>query len=164
MTPPTGDPSLRATVSHALSWSFASTVLSRLGTLVTGIVLARLLDPHDYGVFTVAMVALVVLVNVNDLGLEQALVRWQGDIRAVAGTATTVIFGSSVLLFLLFWFLAPPLAGALHAPEATNIVRLMAAGVVVNGRSRCHPRCSPGRSPSRGGRSRTSAGSRSRPR
>ena len=35
-------------IRSGLGWSFASNVLSRLGTLVAGVVLARLLVPTDY--------------------------------------------------------------------------------------------------------------------
>jgi O-antigen/teichoic acid export membrane protein len=49
---------LIALVRAGLGWSFLSNVLGRVGTLLSGIVLARILSPEDYGVFAVALVAL----------------------------------------------------------------------------------------------------------
>jgi O-antigen/teichoic acid export membrane protein len=128
-----GDQPLSKLVRRGLGWSFASTMLSRLGQLVSGIILARLLVPADYGLFAVATVALVLLANINDLGIEQVLVRWPGELARVAPTATTLIFGFSIVLFAGFATAAPAFAAALGAPDAANIVRALALGVVING-------------------------------
>lgn len=129
----TTDEDLGRRVRSGLTWSFASNILTRITTLVTGIVMARLLAPEDFGVFAVAMVALTVLVNINDLGLEQSVVRWPTDITRIAPTANTVIFGSSVLLCAGCLLLAGPFAHAFGAPEATGIVQLMCLGLLFNG-------------------------------
>jgi O-antigen/teichoic acid export membrane protein len=133
--PPADDANLQLgrAVGRGLRWSLFSTALARLGALVSGIVLARLLEPTDYGLYTVAFVALVLLANINDIGLETTLVRWPVDVATVARTATTVIFGASVLLFGAAFFAAPFLARSLRAPEAAGIIRLLAFCVVVNG-------------------------------
>jgi O-antigen/teichoic acid export membrane protein len=120
-------------VSRGLRWSLLSSVLARVGTLVSGVILARLLQPSDYGLYTVAFVTLVLLANVNDLGLESTLVRWPGDVAVVARTATTLIFAASVALFGAAFVAAPLLARSLHSPDAVGIVRLLALCVVING-------------------------------
>jgi O-antigen/teichoic acid export membrane protein len=125
--------SLSGRVRHGLRWSFIGLAASKLGTLISGIVLARLLAPSDYGVFAVALVALLLVANLNDLGLEQSLVRWSGDITGVAPTAKTVILLSSIVQFGLLYSVAPYFSAALGAPQATGVVRLLAFGVVVNG-------------------------------
>ena len=63
----------------ALAWSFASNVIARLGTLPIGIVLARLLGPHAFGTFAVALVALVAMLSFNDLSVSLAIVRWEEE-------------------------------------------------------------------------------------
>jgi PST family polysaccharide transporter len=127
------DQPLSKLVRRGLGWSFASTMLSRLGQLASGIILARLLVPADYGLFAVATVALVLLANLNDMGIEQVLVRWPGELARVAPTAMTVIFGFSCALFGAFALAAPAFAAAFHAPGAANLVRVLAFGVVING-------------------------------
>lgn len=129
----TREESLGTLVRRGLRWSFLSTLLSRLGTLLAGVILARVLAPDDYGVFAVATVALVLLVSINDLGLEQVLVRWPGSIDRIAPTAVTVIFGFSALLFTAFFLSAGAFSTALGAPEAASLVRALAVGILVNG-------------------------------
>ncbi|MEV8509129.1 lipopolysaccharide biosynthesis protein [Actinoplanes sp. NPDC051475] len=120
-------------VRRGLGWSFLSSVATRAGTVLSGIVLARLLTPEDYGQFTVALVVLLIVANVNDLGLEPTLVRWAGRTEEIAPTATSIILGASFLLAGGTFLGAPAIATALGAPEAAGIVRLMAVSVMVNG-------------------------------
>ena len=125
--------SLSKLVRKGLTWSLGGMLIGRVGTLVTGIILARLLSPDDYGVFAVALVALVFISNLNDLGIEQALVRWPDSIEGVAPTGKTVILGSSVIQFVVLFLAAPYFTRAMGAPEAAGVVRLLSVGVVVNG-------------------------------
>lgn len=116
-----------------LTWSFGSNILSRITTLITGVILARLLSPQDFGEFAVALVAMTVLVNINDLGVEQCLVRWPGSIASIARTGNTVIFTFSAALCGLCLAGAGPFAMALGAPSATGMVQVLSIGILFNG-------------------------------
>jgi O-antigen/teichoic acid export membrane protein len=124
---------LAGKVRRGLAMSLLNTVIGKIGTLVVGIALARLLDPADFGVFAVALVALFVVLAVNELGVSLALVRWPGDPRVIAPPVTTMSIASSAVLYAACFFAAPSFAHALNAPEATGIVRLMAAAVLIDG-------------------------------
>ena len=121
-------------VRRGLSWSLIGVMVGKLTTLVTGIILARLLAPKDFGVFAVALVALVIIVNLNDLGLEQCLDQMAGQHRRGRARPQRRSFWPRA------WRssrcstrLAPYFTEAMHAPEATGIVRLLSFGVVING-------------------------------
>jgi O-antigen/teichoic acid export membrane protein len=124
---------LAGKVRRGLAMSLLNTVLGKVGTLVVGIALARLLDPADFGVFAVALVALFVVLAVNELGVSLALVRWPGDPRQIAPTVTTMSIASSAVLYAACFFAAPSFAHALNAPEATGVVRLLAVAVLIDG-------------------------------
>lgn len=134
-SPPAGatDEPLGKAVRRGLGWSFISSIATRAGTVLSGIVLARLLSPADYGQFTVALVVLLILANINDLGLEPTLVRWSGGIDEIAPTATTIIGAMSFVLAGGAFLGAPAIASALNAPDATGIVRLLSVSVLING-------------------------------
>jgi PST family polysaccharide transporter len=99
---------------------------------VSGIVLARLLSPEDYGVFAVALVALNALLSMNELGVSLAVVRWPGDVRRIAPTVTTVSVAASSALYVACFVAAPRLAAALGAPGAAGVLRLLCVHVVVD--------------------------------
>ncbi|MQY03472.1 lipopolysaccharide biosynthesis protein [Actinomadura macrotermitis] len=125
--------SLYAKASRALGWSFLNTVVGRLGTLAIGIALARLLGPHEFGVFAVALVALLAVLSFNELGVSLAIVRWPGDPRAIAPTVATISAVSSALVYLGCYLAAPAFTAAMGAPAATPVVRLLTLSVLVDG-------------------------------
>jgi O-antigen/teichoic acid export membrane protein len=124
---------LAGKVRSGLAWSLLNTILGKAGTLVVGIALARILDPADFGVFAVALVALFAVLAVNELGVSLALVRWPGDPRTIAPTVTTLSIASSLVLYAACFLAAPSFSHALNAPEATGVVRLLALAVVIDG-------------------------------
>ncbi|HJQ01073.1 MAG TPA: oligosaccharide flippase family protein [Jatrophihabitans sp.] len=124
---------LSSQVRSGLGWSLLNSVISRVANVALGILLARLLVPHDYGVFAVGLVFMVGLGSMNELGTSVAIVRWRGDVERAARTAVTLSVGTSVVLYLGCFLLAPALAATLNAPSATGLLRLMALGVVIDG-------------------------------
>lgn len=120
-------------VSKALGLSFLNTAIGRLGTVLTGILLAHILVPEDFGAFAVALVALNAVLSINELGVSLALVRWPGNPRDIAPTVTTISMASSFVLFALCWFGAPEFATQLGSPGAAGVVRLLCSSVLIDG-------------------------------
>lgn len=120
-------------VRRALGMSLLNTAIGRLGTFLTGIVLARLLAPEDFGVYAVALVALTALLSLNELGVSIAIVRWPGDPRRIAPTVTTISITSSAILYAICYLAAPAFSAALGAPDATGVVRLLCVTVLIDG-------------------------------
>ncbi len=119
--------------SKALGWSFANTLVSRLGTLGIGIVLARILGPEAFGTYAVAFVALMAILSFNELGVSLAIVRWPGDPKDIAPTVTTVSIATSALLCAVGFVLAPFYTAAMGDAGATPVVRLLLLTVLIDG-------------------------------
>ncbi|GAA3110322.1 lipopolysaccharide biosynthesis protein [Streptosporangium carneum] len=124
---------LWARASSALGWSFFNTIASRLGTLAIGIVLARLLGPEQFGVFAVAMVALLAVLSFNELGVSLAIVRWPGEPREIVPSVMTISIAMSTLLYGVSYVAAPAFCAAMGAPEATDVVRTLGLSVIISG-------------------------------
>ncbi|SDC92412.1 lipopolysaccharide biosynthesis protein [Actinokineospora iranica] len=120
-------------VGRGALWSLLNTVVLRLGTLVAGIALARILSPADYGVFAVALVAVTLLQAFNELGVSLALVRWERDVREFAPTAMSIAVGASSALYALVWFGAPAFCELMGSPDAVTVVRVLCLAVVFDG-------------------------------
>ena len=125
--------SLGAQAGGALGWSFSNTLMAKLGSVAVGIVLARLLGPHEFGTFAVASVALTIMTNVNDLGVSLAIVRWPGDPREIAPTVTTISVITSAVLYVACYFGAPGYSAAMGAPAATEVVRVLSLVILIDG-------------------------------
>lgn len=123
----------RPGASSAFGWSVLNTVLSRLGTLGIGIVLARVLGPESFGTFAVALVALMAVLSFNELGVSLAIVRWPGDPARIVPTVNSISVASSAVFCAAGVFAAPAFTAAMGDPEATDVVRVLILSVFING-------------------------------
>jgi PST family polysaccharide transporter len=126
-------PTLGARAGRALAVNVANTLISRLGTLLIGIALARILGPEEFGTFAVGLLALLAILSFNELGVSLAIVRWQGSPKEIAPTVATLSTLSSLILAVVAVLAAPFFCAAMGAPDATAIVRVLAASVVIDG-------------------------------
>lgn len=118
--------------SRALTLSFVSVAVLRFSTLGVGVLLARLLGPHAFGTYAVALVALLAVLSLNELGVSLAIVRWPDDPREIASTVATISCISSGVLFIGFYLGAPSFASGMGAPAATPVIRVLAASILIN--------------------------------
>jgi O-antigen/teichoic acid export membrane protein len=126
-------PTLFSRAGRALGLNVLNTLVGKLGTLVIGIALARILGPEEFGTFAVALLALLAVLSFNELGVSLAIVRWPGSPREIAPTVATVSTVSSIVLAVVAVAAAPLFCAAMGAPDATNIVRLLSASIVIDG-------------------------------
>jgi O-antigen/teichoic acid export membrane protein len=125
--------SIGRAASKGLRWSLIGAAITRLGGLALGMVLARLLTPEDFGLYAVALSAMYFVMHVNDVGLIAATVQWRGRLEQMAPTATTMALAFSVVLYGLFWVLAPAFASLAGSREAASVVRLLTMVILVDG-------------------------------
>ena len=119
-------------VKQGLAWSFAGTLLLRLGGLVIGIVLARLLSPEAFGVYAVALTVQTILMTLADLGLSADLIRSR-DLEHRAPTVASLSLLSGVLLTALMCSLAVVLASSMGAPDAAPVIMVLSLTLVLSG-------------------------------
>lgn len=124
---------LGSRVGRGAAWGLLTNLTLRLGSLLSGIVVARVLSPADYGVYAIGLVALTLLQSFNELGVSLALVRWQQDVRRIAPTVMTIALTSSSLLYCATFLAAPAYCGAMGSPDAVGVLRLMCLSVIIDG-------------------------------
>ncbi|MET0447776.1 MAG: oligosaccharide flippase family protein [Aeromicrobium sp.] len=123
---------LGARVRTGIIWSALNNLTLRVGTLVTGIALARLLDPQAFGVFAIALTVQTALITLSELGLAADLVR-HGDIDRRGPTIATLSLVSSSLLTVAVLLAAPGIAAFFATPDATPVIQVMALTLVLAG-------------------------------
>lgn len=123
---------LATDVRRGLAWSTINSAVLRLGTLATGIALARLLAPADFGVFAIALTVQAVLTTLVDLGMSVDLVR-SPDHERRAPTVATLGLASGVGLALVMTLTAPQLSAWMGAPDASAVIMVLSWTLVVSG-------------------------------
>ena len=116
-----------------LQWSLIGAFVARVGGLALGMVLARLLTPEDFGLYAIALGAMLFVMHVNDVGLIAATVQWRGRVEEMAPTATTLALAFSIAIYALFFAFAPAFAGLAGNPDAAPIVRVLTTVILVDG-------------------------------
>jgi O-antigen/teichoic acid export membrane protein len=94
---------------------------------------ARLVVPHDFGVFAVAITVHAVVSSIGELGVSSVLMRGNVDPDEVAPTVVAISVLSSLVLGGVMVAFARPIAAALGAPDAAAPVRVLALSVVLVG-------------------------------
>jgi O-antigen/teichoic acid export membrane protein len=127
-----GNP-LASRIGRAAGWIFMDAASARFGTLLTGLVLARIVGPSELGAFGVAVVVLLGAQSIGQLGVGSALAVWRGAPQQLASTVTTIALAASAAVYAACYVGAPALAAAMGAPGVTSVIRVVALNVVISG-------------------------------
>ncbi|GAA1013575.1 hypothetical protein Aple_087780 [Acrocarpospora pleiomorpha] len=123
--------SLRRKAGRGLGWSLLGNLVMKAGSFVMGLILARLVAPGEFGVYAVALAATNIVMVIKDLGIMAATIQWRGSVEEMAPTATLLNLFSATALYGAFWVGAPFYAAAAGSPDATPVVRLLTAVILV---------------------------------
>ena len=97
-----------------------------------GILLARLLDPYDFGVIAMQGVFFAISNAFIDCGLEGALIQKRECTRADENSAFIFSASMSVTLYLLLFFSAPVIEEFYHTPNLRKVLRVSALVLMIN--------------------------------
>ncbi|MCR2764202.1 lipopolysaccharide biosynthesis protein [Microbacterium sp. zg.B48] len=124
--------SLRAQATRGAAWSGVSTIVLRLGGLVVGIILARLLSPEEFGVYAVALTVQAILITVADLGLSADLIRTD-DPERIAPTVATLGLTSGAVMTAITLASSGVIAELLGSPAAAPTIAVLSITLVLAG-------------------------------
>ena len=128
-----GAPRLSVSVRRGVLWSALSTLLLRLFNVAVTAVVAHILAPRDFGVFTVALTAYTVISSLSEFGIGSCLIRADLDIDAMAPTMVTVSLMTSAVSGEVMALFARQIATALGSADGAESIRIMALAVLISG-------------------------------
>lgn len=121
-------------VRSGARWSMLNTVIIRISNFLVGVILARtVFGPTVFGLYAVSQIVITVLLSANELGIDAAVVRWEGDVRVFIRTVYTLSVASSCVIYAGLYVSAPFIARALGSPDATAMLRVLCVCVVIDG-------------------------------
>lgn len=115
-----------ARVRSALAWRWGSQVLAQIITWAATIVVVRLLEPSDYGLFAMTQAMLVALNFLNGYGFATALIQAPEVDERRIGQVFGLLILANVALALAQFTLAPVAAAYYGEPAVTTILRVQA--------------------------------------
>lgn len=123
---------LKQRTISGVRWVTLTGIVQRLLGFAAIVVLARVLDPAEFGLFALAFIAIGALSLFQDLGVETALIQRKGDERIAADTAFWLIPLMSGVLFGLTQLCAPLFASWVGDDQLIPIVRWLGVIFLVN--------------------------------
>lgn len=122
-------------VRRSSVWSAVNTVLMRLVNIIVMAVVARLVVPEEFGIFTLTMVAFLMIQAIGELGVTAALARRDLDLDEVAPTVVTIAWVTSAALAILLFLFAPSVAALLGSKGTTIPLQIMSVCLLLGGPS-----------------------------
>jgi O-antigen/teichoic acid export membrane protein len=122
----TPEPALGARTLRGTGWAYGSYIGGQVLVLISTAILARILSPSEFGLVALALVFVMLLDTVSDLGLSPALViSTERELRERANT----VFGFTIALGAALSLLAAsisPLAGSFFdQPDLTPLLAVL---------------------------------------
>ncbi|MFP4029833.1 MAG: lipopolysaccharide biosynthesis protein [Candidatus Brocadiia bacterium] len=117
----------------SVGWVFAGKIAGRGMSVIKMVVLARLLDPRDFGLFGIVMLAIATLQTFSRTGFNAALIQNQENTDDYLDTAWTIQAIRGLVLAGVLFAAAPLVSAFFDEPRATALLRVMCISVAVGG-------------------------------
>ncbi len=124
---------LDSKIASSSRWVAVSFGSSLSLSMLTMIILARLLTPADFGVISLAAVFMRFTERFQDGGMHVAQIKQRDNYERAAATAFLFVTVVSVALYALLFAVAPLLAAFFDAERLDEVIRVLALVVVVRG-------------------------------
>jgi polysaccharide transporter, PST family len=95
-------------------------------TLLSTAILARLLEPKDFGLIAAAAPVLAFTAMLQNLGINEALIQRSDLHKGHINALFVVLMGMGLAVSAVLFFLAPLIAAGLAEPRLTSIIQAMA--------------------------------------
>lgn len=113
-------------------WVGISNVGNRGLQIILLVVLARILDPKDFGLMGIALLTTGSLKHLTNLGINEALIqKVDENVDNYLNTVLTLEIGRSLLIFSGVYLAAPVIADFFAEPRATLIIRVTALSPLI---------------------------------
>lgn len=127
------DKNIGSRVMKGAALMTAARLASRMFSFLNLVVLARLLDPHDYGIATLAISTIALLQAVSDVRVNAAIVNMNDVTHRHLDTAFTLTMARGLILGLALLLFADLFASFSRSPELAAPLRVLAIVPVLDG-------------------------------
>ena len=124
--------SLKNTTVKGVGWSFTDGILNQGITFLVGIVLARLLNPEEYGLLGLLMIFIIISESIVNSGLGNALIRKQDATETDYNTVFVTNLVLSFVMYGVLYLCAPLISTYFERPQLTPLLHILGIVVILN--------------------------------
>ena len=124
--------SFKEKVISGILWSFGQQFGAKITSLLISIVLARLLNPAEFGLLAMIYVFISIGSSLMDSGLTSSLIRTHNASQKDYSTVFYFNLAGSLVVYAILFLLAPLLALFYKEEILTNIIRIIGLTFIIN--------------------------------
>lgn len=114
-------------------WNFSTTIINQLRNFIVSLVLARLLDPSDFGLIAMATASVGILESFVDIGFGESIIRQKTISQLQLSTVFFINLILGISISIAVFCLAPIIANFLGTPEVSDILKVISLSFIVKG-------------------------------
>lgn len=123
--------SLREKTISGAKWSALSTVIIIGLGLAQMTVLARIIDNHQFGLLTVALVIIALADTLSDFGIANSIIQRREISHAELTTLYWLNVGLGLVVCAVMFLLSDVIAGVLHNPDLAPLIKTLSLAFVI---------------------------------
>lgn len=124
--------SLKEKTVHGLSWSFIDQISNQSLTFIVGIILARILDPQEFGLITMITIFIAISESFINSGFSNALIRKKDCTDTDYSTIFYFNLTVGLFFFSILFVSAPAISSFFNETELTQIIRVLAFILIID--------------------------------
>jgi O-antigen/teichoic acid export membrane protein len=113
-------------------WVGVSTAARMFFQMLTRYILARMLAPADFGLVTMAYIAIDFLQMFREMGFSSALIYYKGETKKAANTSFITLIAIGIVLVVGSFIVAPLVAGFYRTAELTGVMRALSVNILIS--------------------------------
>lgn len=125
--------SLKQQTISGITWSVIDNAYTQIVTFVVGIILARLLEPKEFGLIGMIMIFIAIAQSFVDSGFSQALIRKKDCNEKDYNTVFYFNISISIIFYFILFISANLISSFFNQSELINIIKVMGLSVILNG-------------------------------
>ncbi len=124
--------------TRGIGWNYLSFGSTKLLSLLTLSILARLLPPENFGLVALATLTMDYLSVISDLGFGAALIQRREHVKEAANIAFLINLLANSALTLIIFLTAPLVAAFFREPQVTAVLRWLSLTFLIKATGSIH--------------------------
>lgn len=112
-------------------WSFVDNFSVQLGQFIIGIILARLLEPKEFGLIGMITIFITLSQWFISSGFGQALIRKKNCTDADYSTVFIFNIGSGIILYFILFLSAEPISVFFNEPQLNSLIKVLGFSLII---------------------------------
>lgn len=115
-----------------ITWVAFEKLISQIAQFIFAVILARILDPSDYGIVGMLGIFLAIASTFQDSGMGSALIQKQDRTERDYSTVFYYNLFVAIVCYLLLFVFAPTIASFYHTPILKDVTRVVSLHLIIS--------------------------------